>query len=181
MSHSQKFTLPPKGSGFYFIGVLGAGMLPLARLLIARGYRVKGSDTRAPENPLPEGLDFIRGHAPQRLSDTDVCVFSLAVPYDDPELCRAAELGIRCVSRPELLGAVVESFPHSVAVAGSHGKSTVTAMLANLLGELRPTVLCGAGIGYDGFVSGADELLVYEACEYRDAFPNPQLCKRQPF
>lgn len=170
MSHMQKFTLPPEGSSFYFIGVLGAGMMPLARFLLSRGYSVWGSDTRAPENPLPEGLDFIRGHSPDRLTDTDVCVFSLAVPYDDPELCRAAELGIRCVSRPELLGAVVESFPRSVAVAGSHGKSTVTAMLATLLGELRPTVLCGAGIGCDGFVSGDRDLLVYEACEYRDAF-----------
>ena len=170
MSQTEKFTLPQVGSRLHFIGVLGAGMLPLARLLISRGYIVSGSDTRSPEMPLPRELDFREGHSPDMLSGAEACVFSLAVPDDDPELCRAGELGIRCVSRPELLGAVVDSFPCSIAVAGSHGKSSVTAMLATILKGRRPTVLCGAGIGSDGFVLGSDELLVYEACEYRDAF-----------
>ena len=170
MSHTEKFELPRVGSRLHFIGVLGAGMLPLARLLISRGYRVSGSDTRSPETPLPRDLDFREGHSPDMLSGAAVCVFSLAVPENDPELCRAAALGIRCVSRSLLLGAVVDSFRCSIAVAGSHGKSSVTAMLASLLKGRQPTVLCGAGIGSDGFVCGSDELLVYEACEYRDAF-----------
>lgn len=170
MSQLQKFTLPPAGARVHFIGVLGAGMLPLARLLISRGYRVSGSDLRAPDHPLPEELRFVSGHSESCLDDAELCVFSLAVGEDDPELCYAESLGILCVSRPMLLGAVTELFPLSVAVAGSHGKSSVTAMLAALLSSRRPTVICGAGVGADGFISGSGEILVYEACEYRDAF-----------
>ena len=170
MSQTHKFRLPRVGARIHFIGVLGAGMLPLARLLISRGYIVSGSDLRAPEGDLPPGLNFTQGHSPDNVASADVCVFSLAVPDDSPELCRAAELGIPRVSRPELLGAVVESFSCSIAVAGSHGKSSVTAMIAAVLKSLNPTVICGADIGDDGFIAGSGELLVYEACEYRDAF-----------
>ena len=170
MSYSRKFRLPSFGAVFHLVGVLGAGMLPLARLLISRGYVVSGSDLRSPEGDLPQGLKFTQGHSPESVASADVCVFSLAVPEDAPELRRAVELGIPKVSRPELLGVVVESFPKSIAVAGSHGKSSVTAMLAALFECSNPTVLCGADIGDDGFIEGSGELLIYEACEYRDAF-----------
>ena len=78
MSHLQKLTLPPVGARVHFIGVLGAGMLPLARLLISRGYRVSGSDLRAPVSPLPDGLRFVSGHLESCLDDAELCVFSLA-------------------------------------------------------------------------------------------------------
>ena len=170
MSKMKIAELLRKGESVHLIGVLGAGMLPLARLLIRLGYRVSGSDLRMPERELPPKLEFWQGHAEERLLGTSLCVFSLAVPDDDAELSFAHEHGIKCISRPELLGALVSSFPISIAVAGSHGKSTVTAMLSTVLRSLSPTVLCGADIGEDGFVAGEGEILIYEACEYRDAF-----------
>ena len=133
--------LPRKGESVHFIGVLGAGMLPLAGLLIRLGYRVSGSDLRTSERELPPGLTFWQGHAEGRVLGAALCVFSLAVPDDDPELSFAREQGIKCISRPELLGAIVDSYPISIGVAGSHGKSTVTAMLSAVLRPLSPTVL----------------------------------------
>ena len=159
-----------KSPRIHFTGILGNGMMPLARLLLSRGYTVSGSDLREPESPLPEGMSFSRGHAPEMISGDTLCVHSLAVPYNDPELCRAREVGATVISRPELLGALAASYPVSVGVAGSHGKSTVTAMLAELLSPISPTVICGADIGESGLVAGVGDLFVYEACEYRDAF-----------
>ena len=158
------------GTHIHFIGVLGAGMLPLATLLINRGYRVSGSDRREPLCSMPQGLEFWQGHEPQRIPPDALCVYSLAVPEDDAEYAFAAARGQTLISRPRLLGMLATEYAVSVGIAGSHGKSTVTAMLSRLLADLSPTVLCGAEIGEHGFVRGDDNLLVYEACEYRDAF-----------
>ena len=154
----------------HFIGILGAGMLPLANFLLARGYRVSGSDKRAPSAALPSGIEFWQGSCPERLPPEAVCVYSLAIPEEDPERTLAASRGQKLIRRSQLLGMIVEEYPVSIGIAGSHGKSTVTAMLAELLSDLSPTVLCGADIGEFGLVCGGDGLLVYEACEYRDAF-----------
>lgn len=170
MSDMIKNQIMKPGTPFHFIGALGAGMLPLATLLLHRGHPVSGSDRRSPEAPLPAGLQFWQGSAPERISRGAVCVFSLAVPDDDPELTVSRARGQIILSRPELLGMIVAEYPVSVAVSGSHGKSTVTAMLGAILADLSPTVLCGADIGERGLVRGGDGLLIYEACEYRDAF-----------
>jgi len=170
MSDITKIQTASRNTTFHFIGVLGAGMLPLAALLLHRGHRVSGSDRRSPSGSLPDGLRFWQGSAPERMPPDAVCVFSLAVPEDDPELSVARSRGQITVSRPELLGRIVAEYPVSLGVAGSHGKSTVTALLGTLLAELSPTVLCGADIGERGLVRGGGGLLIYEACEYRDAF-----------
>ena len=101
----------------------------------------------------------------------ELVVYSLAVPKDNPELLSAREAGITVVSRPELLGALVSEHAISVGVAGSHGKSTTTAMLGGVLSSLSPTVICGAE-HKEGRASltGDGSVAVYEACEYRDAF-----------
>ena len=170
MSDIRKIQGLPTTAPIHFIGVLGAGMLPLASLLISHGYRVGGSDKKEAAFPLPQGLDFWQGHEPERIPPDALCVYSLAMPEDDPERVFAARRGQTVISRPRLLGMLVSGYEASVGVAGSHGKSTVTAMLSYLLSDLSPTVLCGAEIGERGLVRGGDSLLVYEACEYRDAF-----------
>ena len=170
MSDIRKIQDLPITAPIHFIGVLGAGMLPLANLLISRGYRVSGSDRREPSFPLPQGIEFWQGHEPERIAPDALCVYSLAIPEDDVERAFATSRGQTVISRPRLLGMLVAEYAASVGVAGSHGKSTVTAMLSHLLADLSPTVLCGADIGEHGLVRGGDGLLVYEACEYRDAF-----------
>ncbi len=174
MSDIAKIQDLPITAPIHFIGVLGAGMLPLANLLINRGYHVSGSDRRAANFPLPEGLELWQGQDPERIPPDAICVYSLAIPEDDAERAFATSRGQTVISRPRLLGMLAAEYAASVGVAGSHGKSTVTAMLSHLLADLSPTVLCGADIGEHGLVRGGDSLLVYEACEYRDAFLSTQ-------
>ena len=170
MSDIAKIQDLPITAPIHFIGVLGAGMLPLANLLISRGYRVSGSDRRAADFPLPDGLEIWQGHDPERIPPDAICMYSLAIPEDDPERAFVTARGQTVISRPRLLGMLAAEYSVSVGVSGSHGKSTVTAMLSYLLADFSPTVLCGADIGEHGLVRGGDSLLVYEACEYRDAF-----------
>ncbi len=159
-----------KGARVHFIGILGAGMMPLAHLLAERGYIVSGSDIAEPRN-LRSGIIFYKGHSAEGVLGCDLAVYSLAVSRDNPELLSAREAGIPTVSRPELLGALVFEHKISIGVAGTHGKSTVTAMLGAVLSELSPTVICGAELKTgSGCVLGDGGVAVYEACEYRDAF-----------
>ena len=120
----------------------------------------------------------ITPHAHGLLDGVDLLVASFAIPEDSPEIIDAAAKDIPIISRAQLLGALMTSYKRRVGISGSHGKSSVTAMLASLLKGRQPTVLCGAGIGSDGFVLGSDELLVYEACEYRDAFLSTHFSRR---
>ena len=170
MSNTTKSGVLHPDLPIHFIGGLGAGMLPLATLLADRGFRVSASDRREPSFPLPQGIEFWHGQKPERIQTEAICVYSLAVPEDDAERAFATSRGQTVISRPRLLGMLVAEYSTSIGVAGSHGKSTVTAMLSQLLSDLSPTVLCGADIGEHGLVRGGDSLLVYEACEYRDAF-----------
>ena len=174
MSNTTKSGVLHPDLPIHFIGGLGAGMLPLATLLADRGFRVSASDRREPSFPLPQGIEFWHGQKPERIQPDAICVYSLAVPEDDAERAFATARGQTVISRPRLLGMLVAEYAASVGVAGSHGKSTVTAMLSQILSDLSPTVLCGADIGEHGLVRGGDSLLVYEACEYRDAFLSTQ-------
>jgi len=159
------------GARIHFVGILGAGMLPLATLMAERGYKVTGSDAAAVRVRLD---DRIRLSVPGDVScaaECDLLVYSLAIREDNSEIRSALSAGVLCVSRAELLGFVVSSYKQSVGVAGSHGKSTATAMLSLTLRCLEPTVICGADFGdCCGLSVGGGELAVYEACEYRDAF-----------
>ncbi len=165
-----------KNSRVHFVGILGAGMLPLARLLARRGIRVSGTDRGNAENPdllSAEKIDFIPYHTARGLFDADLVVYSLAVPNDAPELVLARGKGIPTVTRAQLLGAVASQYKTSVAVAGTHGKSTTVAILSHLLIEagLSPTVVSGAALTTgDSLFVGGDELFVAEACEYKNAF-----------
>ena len=155
----------------HFVGILGAGMMPLALLLAERGYTVSGSDVASSRHIDDERITFYRGHRAEQAAGCDLAVYSLAVPKDNPELTAAREAGIPTVSRPELLGALVSEHRVSIGVAGTHGKSTTTAMLGNVLSVLSPTVICGAELKDGGScISGSDAVAVYEACEYKDAF-----------
>lgn len=134
----------------HFIGIGGAGMAPLAEMLLARGVRVTGSDLvlNGKCRELAEaGAGISAGHGRNNLpDDAEMVVFSSAVPEDNPERRKAAELGIPAVRRGEFLAFFLSFYRRVAAVSGSHGKSSVTAMLAHIL----------AGCGVDaGFMIGA--------------------------
>lgn len=165
-----------KGGRVHFIGVGGVGMYSLARLAIERGCAVSGSDesdSTLLKDLSSRGAVVYQGSDAAALSDADAVVYSLAIPDSDAELSFARERGLRLYTRAEYLGELMREFDTSVAVCGSHGKSTVTAMIGHILSAAgkNPTVSVGAPLS-DGmpYKSGGSELLVLEACEYRDSF-----------
>ena len=162
-------------------GLLKKPPVTLAEVMLGWGWELSGSDLAADslEELAGKGIRLPRirlhcGHAAGHLlSETELVVHSDAIPPDNPELCRAAELGIPTLSYFEMLGRLALG-KHTLAVAGTHGKSTTTAMAAEVLVQAGcdPTVLCGAaplGRSSGGRAGGGDLMLV-EACEYRANF-----------
>jgi UDP-N-acetylmuramate--alanine ligase len=172
----------------HLVGIAGAGMRALADVLLGRGWQLSGSDLAIdPVGHLARaGVRLHRGHSAVHLPPhAHLVVYSRAVPPSNPELRRAAELGIRAYSCFEMLGRL-SSGSHTVAVAGTHGKSTTTAMAAEVLirAGRDPTVFYGALplVGHEdappngrlgqssGGRAGRSELVLVEACEYRGNF-----------
>ena len=159
------------------VGVGGIGMSALAQLYAAHGIRVSGSDRE--ESPATKMLAqkgvavFIGQKAEQVPPDADLLVYSDAVPTDNPERTRGKELKIPELSYFEALGKAVEG-KRVVAVAGTHGKTTTTAMLGKILidGGVDPTVIVGSIAADFGsnFRAGRSDIVVVEACEYRKHF-----------
>lgn len=159
------------------IGIGGIGMSALAQLYLSKGAYVQGSD-RA-ESPVTEllttkGIPISIGHDAAHVSTmTSFVVYSDAVSHDNPERIRARELGLRELSYFEALGeATIEGT--SIVVSGTHGKTTTTAMLAQILIDAgkEPTVIAGSILSEYGsnFVPGRPDLFVIEGCEYKRHF-----------
>ncbi|MCC6312469.1 MAG: UDP-N-acetylmuramate--L-alanine ligase, partial [Thermomicrobiales bacterium] len=170
-------TLPPAPAQIHFVGVGGIGMSGLARILRAWGYRVTGSDSAA--SPLTavlagEGIAVTIGHtATDRAAEADLVVVTAAVAETNPELVAAHAAGRRIVKRAELLGALMNA-RDGIAVAGSHGKSTTSGMLAAALLALNaePSYAIGAVLAATGTnaAPGAGRFFVVEADEYDRSF-----------
>ena len=160
----------------HFVGILGSGMMPLARLLRHRGLSVSGTDRRGMterERELMSGIGFSPRHTAEGLDGVDLVVYSLAVSHDTPELRFAKERQIPAVTRADLLGAVASMYATSVAVCGTHGKSTTVAILTHILSSagMSPTAVSGAALMTgDSLLLGGSDLFVMEACEYKNAF-----------
>jgi len=161
---------------FHLMGIGGAGMSALARLLHARGAHVSGDD-RADSPTLralrAEGIPVALGHDPAHLAEVDILVPSSAIPKDEPELLAARERGIPVWHRGDLIAALGEG-KTVIAVAGTHGKSTTTAMLATILvnAGLDPSFVIGATPKPLGVNArwGGGELFLVEADEYDRTF-----------
>ena len=167
------------GRKVHFVGVGGAGMSSLARLLLDQGARVTGSDRGAgPATRELErlGLPVAIGHAAENVpDDLDLLVITAAVPASNVEVSTAEERGVEIRKYAEVLGEV-SAAKHCVAVSGTHGKTTTTALTAFLLQEsgLDPTVIVGGQVGQIGGSNrnGRGPHFVVEACEYDRSFLN---------
>jgi UDP-N-acetylmuramate--alanine ligase len=150
-------------------------MSALAQLLVSRGKTVTGSDRD--ESPTTEllrqkGIDVTIGHDSCLIpADAELLVYSDAVWPDNPERMRAAEMGLPQMSYFETLGKVSEGY-RTIAVTGTHGKTTTTGMVAKILADagIAPTAVVGSIVRdfESNFLPGSSEWLVVEACEYRD-------------
>jgi len=140
-----------KAQKIHFIAIGGYGMSGLARVLLAAGVRVSGSDVSASsrtEQLKAEGAEvFIGKHDARHIDGADLVVYSTQVPADNPELAAARAKGLRVMHRSELLAEFI-NHAEGVAVAGTHGKTTTTSMIALLFerGGLDPTVLVGGEV-----------------------------------
>ena len=164
---------PADARRVHLVGIGGSGMRSLADVLAAAGWTLSGSDAN---REALDGLPFAvrAGHASEAIdARLELVVYSDAVPRGNAELLRARELGIETLSYPQMLGRLFAE-RSGVAVAGTHGKSTTTAMAGEILATagLDPTVICGAaplGRATGGRLGGG-RWLVAEACEYRANF-----------
>lgn len=161
----------------FFVGIGGIQMHALALVLGSMGYTVGGSDRQEGETVRylrACGIPVAIGHREEHVAGYDILIYTLAVDADAPELRAARRAGIPCFSRADLLGYLMSLYPTRIAVAGMHGKSTTTAMLAAILqkADKDPTVISGAALGAGGevFRLGAREIILVEACEYKDSF-----------
>jgi UDP-N-acetylmuramate--alanine ligase len=159
----------------HFVGIGGIGMSALAQMLAHEGARVTGSDRE--ESPVTEMLEEKGIHvsvvqvAENVPADAELVVYSDAVPADNPERAEAVRRGIPQLSYFAMLGKVSEG-RRTVAVAGTHGKTTTTGMLAKILVDagLAPTAIIGSIVKdfKSNYVAGTSDLFVVEACEYKD-------------
>jgi UDP-N-acetylmuramate--alanine ligase len=161
----------------HFVGVGGIGMSGIAELLANLGYDVSGSDVKASEatRRLESrcGVRTHQGHAAEHVRDADVVVFSSAVSARNPELAEARRLGIPVIPRAEMLAELMR-LRFSIAVAGAHGKTTTTSMIALVLEHagLDPTAVIGGRLSVFGSNAklGRGEYLVAEADESDRSF-----------
>lgn len=162
----------------HFIGIGGISMSGLAQVLLDRHFKVSGSD-RTPSD-LTRHLEKMGAKIsyPQAAENvdpsTDVFVYTAAIHPDNPEFVRAKETGKPMLTRAQLLGQIMEHFRNSVAVSGTHGKTTTTSMISQVLleAEADPTISVGAIFKpiQSNIRVGSSDVFVAEACEYTDSF-----------
>lgn len=166
-----------KKRNIHFIGVGGVGMSGLAILLHRMGHRVSGCDaakSKYLEPLLKEGIEVYLGHDPSHLKEAEIVVYSSAIPKDNPEIREAKERGLLLVPRARMLSEVMQIYPKSIVVAGSHGKTTTTSLIAEILLNLNlhPTVIVGGIINNikSHSLLGSGDYLVAEADESDGSF-----------
>ncbi len=167
-----------KAKKLHFMGIGGSGMCPLAEILLAEGKIITGSDVDAESDTVKRminlGAQVVIGQKAGNAGDADMVVYSAAIQKDNPELLDAIERGIPTVERSILLGALCRRYDRTIAVCGTHGKTTTTSMITQILVEadLDPNIIIGGKLPLiDGNGrAGKSDLMVCEACEYVDTF-----------
>ena len=161
----------------HFIGIGGISMSGLADILLDKGFTVSGSDVKESdltENLRKAGAKVTIGQAAENIEMPDVVVYTAAIHSDNPELKEACRRSIPLMTRAELLGELMLNYRESVNVAGTHGKTTTTSMITQILlgAKKDPTVSVGGVLKSIGgnIRIGASDIFVAEACEYCNSF-----------
>ena len=162
----------------YFMGIGGISMSGLAEVLLSRGFKISGSDrlkSRLTESLEEKGAVIYYGQRSENITDDiDLVVYTAAISKDNPEWIAMEELNLPRLSRAELLGEIMRNYAIPVAVAGTHGKTTTTSMVSEILlgADTDPTLSIGGILkSIDGNIRvGHSDYFVTEACEYTNSF-----------
>lgn len=161
----------------HFIGIGGSGMCPLAEILLSRGFNITGSDCNEGDTLdriKSYGIKVYMGHFAENVEGADLVVYSAAIKSTNPERVAAQEKGIPTMERSEMLGIVVDKYSDSIAVAGTHGKTSTTAMITQILMGCKkdPSAIIGGKLPFIGgnSIVGKSDIMVCEACEYVNTF-----------
>ena len=162
----------------HFIGIGGISMSGLAEILLEEHFTISGSDARVSDltrHLEHMGVTVYYGQAASNIKEgVDLVVYTAAIREDNPEFLRARELNIPMMSRAELLGQIMDNYENSIAIAGTHGKTTTTSMISQILlaAKADPTITVGGILkALDGNLRvGKSNIFVSEACEYTNSF-----------
>lgn len=161
----------------HFVGIGGISMSGLAEILIQHGYQVTGSDMKSSNitSKLEDmGVKVYIGHSERNINNPDLVVYTAAVKQNNPELLEAQRLAIPIIDRATLLGEIMKKYPHSIAISGTHGKTTTTSMITMIMIEaaMNPTVHIGGELEAIGGNTkiGESDYFIAEACEYVESF-----------
>ncbi len=161
----------------FFVGINGVSMSALALLTLKMGVQVAGSDRTFGElarKLKKKGVKIFKTHKASNIKGCDLVVFSGAVASDNKELVQARKLNIKTMERSEYLGLISKNYKNVIAISGTHGKTTTSAMIGYifLLAGKNPTVHIGGEFKYfnGNLFVGGKEFFITEACEFRDSF-----------
>lgn len=162
----------------HFIGIGGISMSGLAEILMEEGFTISGSDkqeSKLTESLSARGARIFYGQTKENIIPSiDLVVYTAAIREDNPEFMAAKEAGLPMLTRAQLLGQIMDNYQESIAIAGTHGKTTTTSMMSQILLEAKadPTISVGGilpAIGSNIRV-GSSEVFISEACEYTNSF-----------
>lgn len=162
----------------YFMGIGGISMSGLAEILLKEGFNVSGSDMKESDmtNKLKElGAEVVIGQVAENIKDNiDLVVYTAAIGKDNPEYIAACDKNIPMLTRAQLLGQIMNNYKYSIAVSGTHGKTTTTSMMSHVLlaADTDPTVSIGGILDVIGgnIRVGSSDYFVTEACEYTNSY-----------
>lgn len=166
-----------KGKTVHFVGIGGISMSALALMLKQNKIKVQGSDdaqNSEVEKLRKKGVVVFVGHDSKNVQGADVVVYSSAISKDNPELVFARQNKLLIIKRAELLGMVAKGYKYVISIAGSHGKTTASAMIAEMMHKagLKPTVHIGgvSNMFNSNYKIGNKRYFVTESCEYKDNY-----------
>lgn len=161
----------------HFIGIGGSGMFPIVQILHSEGFFITGSDNNETETLKIErkmGIPVFMGQRAENIKGADLIVYTAAIMPDNPELIAARESGVDTIERSVMLGLITRRYNRAVCVSGTHGKTTTSAMLTQILVESKmdPSAVIGGKLPliHGSGIAGKSDLLVCESCEFVDTF-----------
>ncbi len=167
-----------KNNKIHMIGIGGVSMSGIADILLSMGYTVTGSDmnkSSVTDRLEKQGIKITIGHFAENVHGANIVVYTAAVKQDNPEIVEAKKLNITLIERSDFLGEITKEYSNTIAISGTHGKTTTTSIISSIFIEAQkdPTIQVGADLKIldnQNYRVGKSDLFIVEACEYVRSF-----------